>query len=64
MALTEHVVLRDLDVPNIADFQVYLKNEGYEGLRNALQKTPQEVADTVKAAGLRGRGGAGFPAGV
>jgi NADH-quinone oxidoreductase subunit F len=29
-----------------------------------LKKTPQEVADIVKAAGLRGRGGAGFPAGV
>ena len=64
MALTEHVVLRDLDVPNINNFQVYLDNEGYTGLRNALAKTPQEVADTVKAAGLRGRGGAGFPAGV
>lgn len=64
MALTEHVVLRDLDVPNIANFDVYLANGGYEGLRLALQKTPAEVIDMVKAAGLRGRGGAGFPTGV
>ncbi|MBC8075324.1 MAG: NADH-quinone oxidoreductase subunit NuoF [Chloroflexales bacterium] len=64
MPLTEHVVMRDMDVPNIADFDIYLKHEGYDGLRNAIAKTPQEVADMVKAAGLRGRGGAGFPAGV
>jgi NADH-quinone oxidoreductase subunit F len=63
--LSEHVVLRDLDIPNIADFEVYLQHGGYEALRVAVkEKTPNDVIDTVKAAGLRGRGGAGFPAGV
>ncbi|HEU5088469.1 MAG TPA: NADH-quinone oxidoreductase subunit F, partial [Roseiflexaceae bacterium] len=63
--ITEHVVLRDLDVENIADFDVYLANGGYEALRTAVtEKTPAEIVDQVKAAGLRGRGGAGFPTGV
>src|SRR6476620_3512818 len=42
----------------------YATTGGYEGLRTALRKTPQQVADEVKAASLLGRGGAGFPAGV
>jgi NADH-quinone oxidoreductase subunit F len=63
--LSEHVVLRDLDIPNIADFEVYLQHGGYEALRIAVtEKTPNDVVETVKAAGLRGRGGAGFPTGV
>jgi [NiFe] hydrogenase diaphorase moiety large subunit len=35
-----------------------------EGLRKTLEKTPEEVIDQVKSAGLRGRGGAGFLAGL
>jgi NADH-quinone oxidoreductase subunit F len=42
----------------------FLATGGYEGLRAALRKPPQQVADDVKAASLLGRGGAGFPAGV
>ncbi|HET6776652.1 MAG TPA: NADH-quinone oxidoreductase subunit NuoF [Actinomycetota bacterium] len=42
----------------------YLQTGGYKGLRKALKMTPQEVIDEVKASGLRGRGGAGFPTGV
>src|SRR5436190_20437558 len=42
----------------------YLATGGYEGLRDALRRPPQAVADDVKAASLLGRGGAGFPAGV
>ncbi|HXH57637.1 NADH-quinone oxidoreductase subunit NuoF [Iamia sp.] len=37
---------------------------GYEGLRAALAKRPDEVVEEVKTASLLGRGGAGFPAGV
>src|SRR5690242_18255726 len=62
--LTEHVVLRDLDIENIADFEVYLKHGGYDSLRVALTKTPADIIQIVKDSGLRGRGGAGFPAGV
>jgi NADH-quinone oxidoreductase subunit F len=42
----------------------YLATGGYQGLRAALAKSPQQVSDEVKAASLLGRGGAGFPAGT
>jgi len=38
--------------------------EGYQALRKALGMTPEQVIDVVKASGLRGRGGAGFPTGM
>ncbi|PID78803.1 NADH-quinone oxidoreductase subunit F [bacterium DOLZORAL124_64_63] len=44
---------------------VYEAEGGYQALRDVLGgKTPAEVRETVKASGLRGRGGAGFPTGV
>jgi NADH-quinone oxidoreductase subunit F len=42
----------------------YEAGGGYQGLRRALAMTPTEVRELVKASGLRGRGGAGFPTGV
>lgn len=43
----------------------YQKTGGYQGLRKAFKEmTPAEVRETVKAAGLRGRGGAGFSTGL
>lgn len=44
--------------------QNYLRHNGYHGLRNALEQSPDEVIEAVKASGLRGRGGAGFPVGT
>src|SRR5213075_3541910 len=43
---------------------VYRKNGGYEALATALRSSPDEIIDQVKASGLRGRGGAGFPTGT
>jgi formate dehydrogenase iron-sulfur subunit len=49
-----------IDPVDLADYE---RHGGLAGLRNALALTPQQVVDAVTASGLRGRGGAGFPAG-
>lgn len=47
--------------PNFRTLDGYLAKGGYEGLKKALGMDRQAVIDEVKASGLRGRGGAGFP---
>jgi len=43
----------------------YICRDGYQALAKALaQMSPKEIIDEVKASGLRGRGGAGFPTGL
>jgi len=49
------------DPVSLADYQAH---EGYAGLRKALQLQPGEVMQQVLDSGLRGRGGAAFPAGI
>jgi NADH-quinone oxidoreductase subunit F len=46
------------------DIDCYLKDGGYEELKKALKMQPQEIVNEVKASGVRGRGGAGFPCGA
>jgi len=53
-------LLGEIDPLRIED---YLSHEGYAALAMALQKDSAEALEEVKAAGLRGRGGAGFPTG-
>ena len=65
MATTEHILLRHRDLPDLDRLERYLAHGGFETLRRTVTaKSPQEVIDIVKASGLRGRGGAGFPTGV
>ncbi|MDA1007418.1 MAG: NADH-quinone oxidoreductase subunit NuoF [Planctomycetota bacterium] len=49
---------------HIVSCDEFVKTGGYKALEKALHLKPQEVIDLVKAAVLRGRGGAGFPAGL
>lgn len=56
------VVLRNCGFIDPEEIDHYLANEGYAGIMNAFSKGPEEVIAEVKEAGLRGRGGAGFPA--
>ena len=50
--------------PGTASLEKYRQGHGYIGLSKALQMSPDEVVAEVKAAGLVGRGGAAFPAGI
>jgi NADH:ubiquinone oxidoreductase subunit F (NADH-binding)/NAD-dependent dihydropyrimidine dehydrogenase PreA subunit len=57
-------ILRNCGIIDPTNFNHYLARGGYEGFEKALTRTPQQVIDEVKKAGLRGRGGAGFPTGT
>ncbi|MCK9510972.1 MAG: NADH-quinone oxidoreductase subunit NuoF [Pigmentiphaga sp.] len=50
-----------IDPLSLAD---YAAHDGWRGLRRALELSPQQIIDEVKASGLRGRGGAAFPTGI
>ncbi len=63
--MPEHILLRHRDIPDLHRLDVYLRHGGYEAFKKAVTSlTPQQVIDEVRNAGLRGRGGAGFPTGV
>jgi NADH-quinone oxidoreductase subunit F len=55
------VVLRNCGFIDPEEIDHYLANDGYVGIMNAFSKKPEDVIAEVKEAGLRGRGGAGFP---
>ena len=60
----ELVLLANVDQIDPLSLDAYLERGGYEGLKKALAMTQEEVVNTVKDSGLRGRGGAGFPTGL
>ena len=60
-----HVILRHRDIQDIHKLDVYTAHGGYDALKKVLREmTPEQVIDEVKKASIRGRGGAGFPAGL
>src|SRR5512135_704519 len=58
----EPLILPKID--NLHRIDVYEAHGGYQTLRKALGMKPEEVTETVKKSGLRGRGGACFPTGL
>jgi NADH-quinone oxidoreductase subunit F len=58
------ILTRFVREPKSFTLDFYLQHDGYGALKTALGKKPEEIIDLVKAAGLRGRGGAGFPTGL
>lgn len=61
----EPVLLQRAGLPRSETIDVYLANGGYQALQKAFREySPAALVDLVKASRLRGRGGAGFPAGL
>src|SRR3954468_10644350 len=65
MAAFEPVLLRRVGKPGSQSIDTYRADGGYRALTKAVtEMTPEQVIGVVKASGLRGRGGAGFPTGL
>lgn len=59
------ILLRHRENPNLAQLPIYRQNKGFETFKRAVTgMKPEDVTEIVKASGLRGRGGAGFPTGM
>ena len=64
LARQDRWVFQRVGVIDPVDAEDYLAHGGLAGLRAALGQDPEQVVETVIESGLRGRGGAGFPAGI
>jgi len=61
----EPVLIKDVREQGSYTLDFYVKQaRGYEGLKKSLTLKPNDIIEQVKASGLRGRGGAGFPTGL
>ena len=58
------VITKRWHLDDVGALRGYLRADGFKGLRAALDTDPAALRDVVKASGLRGRGGAGFPTGM
>ncbi len=58
------VLTNRFSIPDSHKLAVYEQNGGYQTIEKLFSMTPVQVRDEVKASGLRGRGGAGFPCGL
>jgi NADH:ubiquinone oxidoreductase subunit F (NADH-binding)/(2Fe-2S) ferredoxin/NAD-dependent dihydropyrimidine dehydrogenase PreA subunit len=57
----QRIILRNCGLINPEKITDYEDHGGYRGLKKAVKTTPAKVVEEIKKAGLRGRGGAGFP---
>src|SRR6202051_4974983 len=61
----KRIIFKNIDRPGWTnDIECYLRDGGYEELKKSFTMKPEQIVNEVKASGLRGRGGAGFPCGV
>jgi len=62
---SKYILLRHREIPGIDQLEVYQRVGGFSAFRKAVTTMqPADVTEVVKASGLRGRGGAGFPTGM
>ena len=64
MGTHRQIFLEHINEPDIYTLAGYERFGGYQAFRKAVAMEPQKIIDEVKASGLRGRGGAGFPTGT
>ncbi len=64
MSTTNHLLRYSKTGTDLKTLAGYRAAGGFKGLRKALLLKPEDIVETVKKASIRGRGGAGFPAGV
>src|SRR6202790_1390716 len=62
--LEVRILSKRFGLPNSQSLDTYLANDGFKAFQKAVGMTPEEIINEVKASGLRGRGGAGFPTGL
>src|SRR6187399_3491422 len=63
--MSQKILLEKAHVEGIRSYEVYRREGGYRSVEKALKTmSPEAIVEEVKKSGLRGRGGAGFPAGM
>src|SRR5262244_1758460 len=61
----EKILLRNIYVPDSHTLAVYRSHNGYQSWEKVIKGLrPEQLIEEIKASGLRGRGGAGFPTGM
>ena len=62
--MNKKIIFENIDEPGMDTLEGYKKVGGYRALEKALTREATAIIEEVKASGLRGRGGAGFPTGM